>query len=107
MPDSSQTLLAQSPYMAERRARYCGWRSSAGGPDQALSAALAEIAVAGRAAADEAEIGRVLRVAKARIALLSATAEVTGQWTTAQSTAALADLADAALEAGLDVLMRG
>ncbi len=44
--------------------------------------------------------------AKARVALLAAVAETGGQWTTAQSTRALSDLADAALEAGLAVLLR-
>ena len=47
-----------------------------------------------------------LRQAKGRIALLAAVAEVGGAWTTAQSTAALSDLADAALDASLDFLMR-
>ncbi len=40
------------------------------------------------------------------MALLAAAAETEGCWTTAQSTAALSDLADAALDAGLEVLLR-
>ena len=40
------------------------------------------------------------------VALLAATAEVTGAWTTAQSPAALSDLADAALDAALEFLLR-
>ena len=51
-------------------------------------------------------IGATLRAAKGRIALLAAAAETGGGWTTAQSTAALSDLADAALDAGLAVLLR-
>src|SRR5690606_32256908 len=43
---------------------------------------------------------------KGRVALLAAASETSGTWTTAQSTAALADLADGALDAALDVLMR-
>src|SRR5205085_202114 len=43
---------------------------------------------------------------KGRVALLAAVAEVGEAWTTAQSTAALSDLADAALDAALDFLVR-
>src|SRR5690606_13025313 len=40
------------------------------------------------------------------IALLAAAAETGGLWSTAEATAALSDLADAALDAALDFLLR-
>jgi glutamate-ammonia-ligase adenylyltransferase len=106
MPVPLQTLIASAPYIAELHDRHGDWLASAGSPHEALPAELGQVAAAGLTAATEEEIGRALRLAKGRIALLAAVAEVTGQWTTAQSTAALADLADAALHAGLTVLMR-
>ena len=102
-----ETLLANAPYLAELAQRHADWFAQwTSTPDAALAAVLTEVADAGRCSQTEEEIGRVLRLAKGRLALLAATAETKGRWTTAQSTAALADLADAALDAGLNVLMR-
>jgi len=107
MTVSLATLLATAPYLAELADRHAEWLPGAmAAPDAALAAVLAEIRAAGPVAADETAIAPILRNGKGRIALLAAAAEVTGAWTTAQSTAALSDLADAALDAGLDVLMR-
>jgi glutamate-ammonia-ligase adenylyltransferase len=107
MPVPLETLLAASPYLSELNGRYGDWLSGARhDPDAALAEELAAIADAGSTTADEAAIGAVLREGKGRIALLAAAAETGGLWTTAQSTAALSDLADIALEAGLDVLLR-
>ena len=75
-------------------------------PGAALAAEIATIGLAGRDAADEVAIGATLRAAKGRIALLAAAAETGSGWSTAQATAALSDLADAALDAGLAVLLR-
>lgn len=101
-----ETLLASAPYLADLHARHGQWLATCGRPHEALPTELGQVAIAGLTATTEDEIGRALRRSKGRIALLAAAAEVTGQWTTAQSTAALADLADAALHAGLNVLMR-
>ncbi|RYE82201.1 MAG: bifunctional [glutamine synthetase] adenylyltransferase/[glutamine synthetase]-adenylyl-L-tyrosine phosphorylase, partial [Hyphomicrobiales bacterium] len=108
MTVSLETLLASAPYLAELAARHAEWFEAAQkvAPDAALAAVLDEVRDAGHAAADEAAISRHLRLAKGRIALLAAAAEVTGRWSTAQSTAALSDLADVALDAGLEFLMR-
>ncbi len=107
MTVSLSTLLATAPYLAELADRHADWLPGAmEAPDAALAAVLAEIRQAGPVAADETAIAPILRHGKGRIALLAAAAEVTGAWTTAQSTAALSDLADAALDAGLDALMR-
>jgi glutamate-ammonia-ligase adenylyltransferase len=104
-PVDLPALLAAAPYLAALHAQHGDWLKAAGTPDESLRAELGEIAAAGHAASSEEEIGGLLRRAKGRIALLAAAAEVTGQWTTADSTAALSDLADAALHAGLNVLM--
>jgi len=106
MPVDVGILIAAAPYIADLHSRHGDWLAGAGEPDAALAATLGELTALGRASADEAEMGRAMRVAKQRVALLAAVAEVTGLWTLAQSTAALSDLADAALHAGLDVLMR-
>jgi glutamate-ammonia-ligase adenylyltransferase len=105
MPVDADTLIAAAPYIAELHSRHGDWLAAAGAPDDALAGALRDMAAAGEST-DEAVVGRAMRLAKQRIALLAAVAEVAGQWTPAQSTAALADLADAALDAGLGVLMR-
>jgi glutamate-ammonia-ligase adenylyltransferase len=107
MPVSLADLLAAAPYLSDLHSRYADWLAPAlADPDAALATELAAIAAAGREAADEAAVGAALRAAKGRIALLAAAAETSGRWSTAQSTAALSDLADAALDAGLAALLR-
>jgi len=100
-------LLEQAPYLlglAKDHAEWCAEALSEGA-DRAFAALLDLVAKAGREE-DEAGVGRFLRVAKGRTALLAAVAETGGAWTTARTTEALSDLADAALEACLDFLMR-
>jgi glutamate-ammonia-ligase adenylyltransferase len=107
MPVPLQRLLATSPYLSELNARNGEWLAGAlAVPDEAQRAELGGLGAAAAAASDEDEIGAALRVAKGRVALLAAAAETGGAWTTAQSTAALSDLADAALDAGLMVLLK-
>src|SRR5689334_15533027 len=103
-----ETLLDAAPYLAGLAEQHPGWFTSAraAGPDAALAGALAEVKAAGLAAGEEPELAAALRLAKGRVALLAAWAETSGTWTTAQSTAALSDLADAALDAGLEFLVR-
>ena len=103
-----ETLLAAAPYLADLAQRHAEWLAGAQkqGADAALATVLAGVAEAGREAQSEAEVGTAMRLAKARVALLAAVAETGGAWTTAQATAALSDLADTALDAALDVLMR-
>ncbi len=101
------TLLEASPYLRELAALHGEWlRTALPDPDGALGVELAALAERSAGTTDDGEVGRVLREAKARVALLAAAAETSGRWTTAQSTAALSDFADAALEAGLGVLLR-
>jgi len=101
-------LFAEAPYLFDLARLHAPWLAAflETDPDSALRIELAEIREAGKIAATEEEIAPALRQAKGRIALLAAVAEVGGAWTTAQSTAALSDLADAALDASLDFLMR-
>ncbi len=108
MTVSLEALLESAPYLNGLAERHAEWfaASRAISPDTALQTVLLGVKRAGETAADEAEISRELRIAKGRVALLAAVSEVEGNWTTAQSTAALSDLADFALEAGLDTLMR-
>jgi glutamate-ammonia-ligase adenylyltransferase len=106
MPIPAATLLAAAPYLAELAERHAAWFATA--PHTRPDEALAEIltAIAALRPATEPELALALRDAKGRIALLAAVAETASTWTTAQSTAALSDLADAALEASLDHLVR-
>ncbi|MEQ1768860.1 MAG: bifunctional [glutamine synthetase] adenylyltransferase/[glutamine synthetase]-adenylyl-L-tyrosine phosphorylase [Devosia sp.] len=107
MAATLQTLLVAAPYLAALHTRHGDWlAASLAAPDEALRAELDAVAAAGERASDETSVGDALRLAKGKVALLAAAAETGGQWTTAQSTAALSDLADAALDAGLAVLLR-
>jgi [glutamine synthetase] adenylyltransferase / [glutamine synthetase]-adenylyl-L-tyrosine phosphorylase len=107
MPVSLQVLLSSAPYIAELHARHGNWLSSAlADPDHALENVLLDLDAVRLFAASEEIAGRGLREAKGRVALLAAVSEVTGLWSAAQSTAALSDLADAALQAALDFLIR-
>ena len=109
MSVSLETLLASAPYLADLATRHAEWFAAArqNNPDIILEATLAQVRDRGEGgASNEAELSFDLRIAKEWIALLAAIAETSGQWSTAQATAALSDLADVALEAGLDFLMR-
>ncbi len=100
-------LLEQAPYLLGLARDHAEWLAVAlnSSADEAFSELLVQIAETGRTGG-EAEVGLALRVAKGRTALLAAVAETGGAWTTARATEALSDLADAALEACLDFLMR-
>ena len=107
MTVSLPTLLDAAPYLAGLMPAHGDWlQASLAGPDKALAEVLAGCGGVGNAAQEEADLSQHLRTAKEQVALLAAAAEVTGVWTPAQSTAALSDLADAALDASLDFLMR-
>src|SRR5437016_1954273 len=106
MPITLRELLDASPYLRELEQRYGNWlRPAVSDPNSALREVLDGLAEAA-VVADEEAIGSHLRIAKQQIALLAAAAETGDLWTTAQATAALSDLADATLDAGLAVLLR-
>ncbi|UXN73433.1 hypothetical protein N8D56_21570 [Devosia sp. A8/3-2] len=101
-------LLESAPYLLDLAQTNAEWLAGAlsDTADGAFADVIAMVETAGREAADENALSPILRIAKGRTALLAAVAETGGVWTTAQATAALSDLADAALDAALDFLMR-
>ncbi|WP_137151404.1 bifunctional [glutamine synthetase] adenylyltransferase/[glutamine synthetase]-adenylyl-L-tyrosine phosphorylase [Devosia sp. FKR38] len=101
-------LLESAPYLLDLAQANLGWLIEILGDsaDGAFIDIIEAVDAAGRVARDEAELAPVLRIAKGRTALLAALSETGGAWTTAQATAALSDLADAALDAALNLLLR-
>lgn len=100
-------LLESAPYLFDLAQADAEWL--AGALRDTADGAFADIldAVHAGASADtEDALAPILRIAKGRTALLAAVAETGGAWTTAQATAALSNLADTALDAALDLLMR-
>ncbi|MBT3701430.1 MAG: bifunctional [glutamine synthetase] adenylyltransferase/[glutamine synthetase]-adenylyl-L-tyrosine phosphorylase [Alphaproteobacteria bacterium] len=59
-----------------------------------------------RAAKNEADIMKILRQSKSRLALLTATADLTGTWALETITASLSDFASLALNLSLEFLLR-
>ncbi|MCS6760783.1 MAG: bifunctional [glutamine synthetase] adenylyltransferase/[glutamine synthetase]-adenylyl-L-tyrosine phosphorylase [Candidatus Devosia symbiotica] len=102
------SLLESAPYLLVLAQDNVDWLAAAlaDTPDGAFIDIIKAVEAAGRTATDEAALAPVLRIAKGRTALLAAVAETGRVWTTAQATAALSDLADAALDAALNLLMR-
>jgi glutamate-ammonia-ligase adenylyltransferase len=101
-------LFETAPYLfglAQANGAWLG-KALAQVPISVFHAILDDVAKAGRTAPDEAALAPVLRLAKARTALWAAVTETGRALSTAQTTAALSDLADTALEAALDLLMR-
>lgn len=101
-------LLAEAPYLFDLAQRHTPWLADTlrSDPDTAFAAIIGDVVAAGLSGDDEDALGAILRQAKGKVALLAAFAEIGGNWTTAQSTAALSDLGDAALDAALNLLMR-
>jgi glutamate-ammonia-ligase adenylyltransferase len=67
------------------------------GPDAALAEALEPLRRPDAAAAGRDAVGAALRVAKRRVALVAAAADVSGRWTLDRVTGALSELAEAAV----------
>jgi glutamate-ammonia-ligase adenylyltransferase len=101
-------LFEAAPYLLDLAEANAEWLASvlAGDADGAFTDIVEEVTAAGLSAEDEAALAPQLRIGKGRTALLAAIAETGGSWSTAQATAALSDLADAALDAALNLLMR-
>lgn len=101
-------LLEAAPYLLDLARNNCEWlvATLADTADGAFTDIIDIVDTLGRTATSEDTLAPVLRIAKGRTALLAALAEAGRVWTTAQSTAALSDLADAALNAALNLLMR-
>ncbi len=101
-------LLEAAPYLLGLAQANVDWliATLADSADGAFTDIIETVDAMGASATTEEELAPVLRIAKGRMALLAAFAETGGAWTTAQATAALSDLADAALDAALNLLMR-
>ncbi len=93
-------IFGNSPYLTQIALREQSFicRIVAESPDQTLAATMVELWDDAGEADVKAELMRVLRVAKRRVAMLAAIADITGQWPLERVTAALSDLADAALQ---------
>src|SRR5512144_2155210 len=76
------------------------------GPDAAWRRIVRDVAQAKRDALDGGDPARALRVAKRRLALAAAVADIAGLWTLEQVTGALSDFAEAVLDAALAFLLR-
>lgn len=98
-------LLEAAPYLLDLARTHADWLAAMLRGETQFPAVLADLAEAGTTD-EEAQLAQRLRAAKGRTALWAAVAETGGAWTTEQATSALSDLADAALEAALDLLMR-
>jgi glutamate-ammonia-ligase adenylyltransferase len=101
-------LLEAAPYLLALAEDNVDWllTTLSDSADGAFADIIDIVETLGRTATNEEALAPVLRIAKGRTALLAALAETGGAWTTAQATAALSDLADAALDAALNLLMR-
>ncbi|GGA54083.1 bifunctional [glutamine synthetase] adenylyltransferase/[glutamine synthetase]-adenylyl-L-tyrosine phosphorylase [Pelagibacterium lentulum] len=100
-------IFATAPYLRDLALRHADWLADVleADADAAFDDLIAQIR-AEHAQEEETALAKRLRIGKARGALLSAVAEIGGVWTPAQTTRAMSDIADAALEASVDFLMR-
>jgi glutamate-ammonia-ligase adenylyltransferase len=106
MTVSIETVLASAPYLGRLAIELAGWWAEVAGANP--KAVLAELLAAQPAAAPArpvADVAAELRLLKQKVALLVGVGEVTGRMTPAESTSALSDLADTALNAGLASLL--
>ena len=109
-PDCAAMLAAiggNSPFLSDLAIRESASlrRMLTAGPDEIVTAALARIARC-PVTAPKAELAAILRQAKRQVALITALADIGGIWPLARVTAALSDLAGAALSAATNHLLR-
>ena len=76
------------------------------GPDSVVAAIMEDLEAAGAAEHDDAALGRLLRIAKRRLALAVAVADIAGAWPLERVTGAMSDFAEAALSAAAAHLLR-
>ncbi|TVR84233.1 MAG: bifunctional [glutamine synthetase] adenylyltransferase/[glutamine synthetase]-adenylyl-L-tyrosine phosphorylase [Rhodospirillales bacterium] len=100
-------VFAFSPFLSAAAERDAGFllHLLSVGADQAREEVMAEVAQARAEAIDGADPSRPLRVAKRRLALTAALADITGAWPLEEVTGALSDFADAALDCAADHLL--
>lgn len=102
------TVFANSPFLTQSALRDAAWLADffALGPDATISDILESVRTDARALSDQAELSRALRIAKRRLSLGVALADIAGAWTLEQVTGALSDLADAAADAAAAFVVR-
>jgi len=103
-----EAALGSSPFLAQCIVQDIGFVAALfkGGPEQAFDTTLADLAVA-EALSDSAALGVALRKAKRQVALLTALADIAGQWPLETVTAHLSRFCDRALGVALKSLLRG
>ncbi len=101
-------LFSMAPYLAALAERFPAFLVEVfrENPDVVLAKTLQTLAKTAIKETDQPALAKAMRQAKGKTALLAAIAETGGLWSTAQSTKALSDLADASLAAGLNFLLR-
>ena len=110
-PSTSTVLVAafgSSPFLAQSILRDIGFVAALfeTGPDQAFARTLAELSAA-EALSDTAAVGAALRKAKRQVAVLTALADIAGQWSLETVTERLSRFCDRALSVALKNLLRG
>jgi glutamate-ammonia-ligase adenylyltransferase len=95
-----EALFGNSPYLGQCALDEIGFvrRLTQATPDTILAEVVADVAALPHDGA-EADLSRALRLAKRRVALLTAIADIAGLWALTQVTAALSRFAEAALQA--------
>jgi len=103
-----EAVFSGSPFLTQSLMREPAWlgRLAREGADHLATGIIAETRGATSALSDEAQIMRALRIAKRRLALTAALADIAGQWTLYQVTGALSDFADAAAGAAASFVVR-
>lgn len=101
-------IFGNSPYLSRTalREQLFTARLLSAAPDAIHAETAANLRKSTESATDKASLMRDLRIAKGRIALLTAVADIAGWWPLQKVTGTLTDLADTALRAGVDFLLR-
>ena len=96
-------ICGNSPYLAHIIRRQPGFTLDllSAGPDATLEAVMSDLAARAPGLGDQAALCLLLRQAKARIALTTAAADLSGHWKLDDVTAALSDFADLSLNLSL------
>ena len=96
-------ICGNSPYLAHVIRRQPGFTLDllSGGPDAALGAVMSDLAARAPGLSGQAALSLLLRQAKARIALATAAADLSGHWQLDDVSAALSDFADLSLNLAL------
>ncbi|MBF0325009.1 MAG: bifunctional [glutamine synthetase] adenylyltransferase/[glutamine synthetase]-adenylyl-L-tyrosine phosphorylase [Alphaproteobacteria bacterium] len=101
-------LFAHSPFLTHCAAFEPAFLCDAveTGPDQALADLMESVKAQLADETDQARLMTALRIAKRRVALLAAAADISGAWPLEMVTGALSDLAELACRQGLAFLLR-